>query len=64
MNKRKNNKKEKENKQTKQQNKTTKQTKSVTTYNNPSLHHRWRCYQAIALNDQQFGPTSLAPLSL
>ena len=27
------------------------------------LHHRWRCYQTIALNDQQVGPTSLALLS-
>ena len=29
----------------------------------PCLHHLWRCYQAIALNDQQVGPTSLASLS-
>ena len=27
------------------------------------LHHRWRYYQAIALNGQQVGPTSLALLS-
>ena len=27
------------------------------------LEHRWRCYQAIAQNDQHGGPTSLAPLS-
>ena len=27
------------------------------------LHHRWRCYQAIALNDKQIGLTSLALLS-
>ena len=27
------------------------------------LHHRWRCNQAIALNDQQVGSTSLALLS-
>ena len=51
-----NNKKEK--KQT-----TTIQTKSATTYNSPRLHHRWRCYQAIALNGQYVGPTFLAPLS-
>ena len=43
--------------------KTTKQTKTATTYNSPCLHHMWRCYQAIALNDQQIGPTSLALLS-
>ena len=36
-------------------------TKTATTYNSPCLHHR--CYQAIALNDQQVGPTSLALLS-
>ena len=42
---------------------TTKQTKTATTYNSPCLHYRWRCYQAIALNDQQVGPTSLALLS-
>ena len=42
---------------------TTKQTKTTTTYSSPCLHHRWRCYQAIALNDQQVGPTSLALLS-
>ena len=30
---------------------TAKQTKSATTYNIPCLHHRWRCYQTIALND-------------
>ena len=54
------------NKQTiKQSNKptTTKYTKTATTYSSPCLHHRWRCYQAIALNDQQVGPTSLALLS-
>ena len=54
------------NKQTnKQSNKptTTKHTKTATTYSSPCLHHRWRCYQAIALNDQQVGPTSLALLS-
>ena len=31
-----------------------------TTDNSPCLHHRWRWYQAIALNDQQVGPTSVA----
>ena len=34
------------------------QTETATTYNSPCLHHRWRCYQAIALNDQQIWPTS------
>ena len=60
INKRKNNNKNKNktNKQT-----TTKQTKLATTYNSPCLHHRWGCYQAIALNDQQVGATSLALLS-
>ena len=52
------NKKCEKNKQT-----TTKQTKTATTYNSPSLEHRWRCYQAIAQNDQHGGPTSLVPLS-
>ena len=42
---------------------TTKHTKTATTYSSPCLHHRWRCYQAIALNGQQVGPTSLALLS-
>ena len=42
---------------------TTKHTKTATTYSSPCLHHRWRCYQAIAFNDQQVGPTSLALLS-
>ena len=42
---------------------TTKHTKTATTYSSPCLHHRWRCYQAIALNDQQVGPTSLALLT-
>ena len=58
--------KTKQNKQTnKQSNKpiTAKHTKTATTYSSPCLHHRWRCYQAIALNDQQVGPTSLALLS-
>ena len=55
-------KKQKKQKQTNKQT-TTKQTKTATTYNSPCLHHRWRCYQAIALNDQQVGPTSLALLS-
>ena len=40
-----------------------KQTKIATTYSSPCLHHMWRCYQAVALNDQQIGPTSLALLS-
>ena len=59
-------KKTKKQKQTnKQSNKptTTKHTKTATTYSSPCLHHRWRCYQTIALNDQQVGPTSLALLS-
>ena len=51
----------KPNKQT--QKTATKQIKTAPTYNNPCLHHRWRCYQAIAQNDQQVGPTSLALLS-
>ena len=58
--------KQKTSKQTsKQSNKptTTKHTKAATTYSSPCLHHRWRCYQAIVLNDQQVGPTSLALLS-
>ena len=42
---------------------TTKHTKTALTYSSPCLHHRWRCYQAIALNDQQVGPTALALLS-
>ena len=42
---------------------TTKHTKTATTYSSTCLHHRWRCYQAIALNDKQVGPTSLALLS-
>ena len=66
QNKKNNNKKNQKNKQTnKQSNKptTTKHTKTATTYSSPCLHHRWRCYQAIALNDQQVGPTSLALLS-
>ena len=41
---------------------TAKHTKTATTYSSLCLHHRWRCYQAIALNDQQVGPTSLALL--
>ena len=52
------NKKSKTNKQ-----KAAKQTKTATTYSSICLYHRWRCYQAIALIDQQGGPTSLAPLS-
>ena len=42
---------------------TTKHTKTATTYSSLCLHHRWRWYQAIALNDQQVGPTSLTLLS-
>ena len=41
---------------------TTKESKTATTYNNPCLHHRWICYQAIALNDQQVRSTSLPNL--
>ena len=63
----KNNKKQQQtNKQkNKQSNKprTTKHTKTATTYSSSYFHHRWRCYQAIALNDQQVGPRSLALLS-
>ena len=57
-------KKNKKKQTNKQSNKptTTKHTKTATTYSSPCLHHRWRCYQAIALNDQQVGPTSLALL--
>ena len=57
--------KKKQTKKTKQKNKqtnkqsnkptTTKHTKTAATYSSPCLHHRWRCYQAIALND--VGPT-------
>ena len=58
-------KKQKKKTTNKQSNKptTTKHTKTATTYSSPCLHHRWRCYQAVALNDQQVGPTSLALLS-
>ena len=65
-NKTKQKKNKKNNKETnKQSNKrtTTKHTKTATTYSSPCLHHRLRCYKAIALNDQQVGPTSLALLS-
>ena len=57
--------KTKKTKTKKQSNKpiTTKHTKTATTYGSPCLHHRRRCYQAIALNDQQVGPISLALLS-
>ena len=41
---------------------TTKQTKSATIHNSPYLHHRWRCYQAIYLRDQQEGSTYLTQL--
>ena len=40
-----------------------KKNKNNNKYNSPCLHHRWKCYQAIALNDQQVGPTSLVLLS-
>ena len=40
----------------KNKNKTKKQTTS------PCLHHRWKCYQTIALKDQHVRPTSLASL--
>ena len=53
----------KTNKKQKNNQTTTKQAKITTTYNSSCLHHRWRCYQAIALNDQQVGPTSLALMS-
>ena len=53
-------KKTKKQKQNRNKQKTTKQTKTAITYNVPCLHHRWRCYQTIALNDQQIGPISLA----
>ena len=57
--------KKKNKKKNKQSNKPTiaKHTKIATTYSSPCLHHIWRCYQAIVLNDQQVGPTSLALLS-
>ena len=56
-------KKEKKRIHTHKHTRTTKQTETATTYNSPCLHHRWRCYHAITLNDQQIGPTSLALLS-
>ena len=39
------------------------QKKTTTTYNSPHFNHRWRCYQATALNDQHVGPTPFTPLS-
>ena len=57
MNKKTNKRKNKRKKQT-----TTKQTKSAITYNNHCLHHSQRCYQAVALKDQQVRSTSLARL--
>ena len=57
------NQKKKKNKQQKRKKKTNKQTKTATADNSPYLHYRWRCYQTIALNDHQVGPTSLALLS-
>ena len=62
-------KKKKRNKQYKRKRKqidkqtATKKGKRATTYNGPCLHHRWRCYQPIALNNQLVWSTSLAPLS-
>ena len=56
-------KQKKNNKKKKTKKTTTKQTKRTLTYNSPCLHHSWKCYQAIALNDQQVGSTSLALLS-
>ena len=50
-------------KKTHTQKTTTKQRKTAATYNSPCSHRRWRCYQAIALKDQQIGPTSPALLS-
>ena len=32
---------------------TTKHKKTAATYGSPCLHHRRRCYQAIALNDNR-----------
>ena len=52
----------KQTKKKKEKQTTTKQTKTAITYNSPCLHHRWKCYQAIALNDEQVGPASLALL--
>ena len=51
-------------KQTKktQQQQTAKTNENSKTCNSPSLHHRWRCYKAIAVTDIQIGPTSLALL--
>ena len=63
QNKRKQKNKTKQNKKNKTQKTTTQQTKTATTHNSPCLHHRWKCYQAIALNDEQIGPTSLVLLS-
>ena len=57
-------KKKNNNKTNRQRNKQTrKQPKATATYNSPCLHYRWRCCQAIVLNDQQEGPTPLGPLS-
>ena len=48
--------KKKYKKTTKKTQKTTrKQTKTATACNSSYLHHRWRCCQSIALNDQQVG---------
>ena len=56
--------KTKQNQQQQQQQTTSKQIKTAAKYYSPCLHGRWRCDQAIAQNDQQLGPTSLALLSL
>ena len=53
----------KEKKTTTDKKSATKPTKTPTIYNSLCLHHRLKCYQAIALNDQQVGSTSLALLS-
>ena len=52
QNKRKQKNKTKQNKKNKTQKTTTQQTKTATTHNSPCLHHRWKCYQEIALNDE------------
>ena len=36
--------------------------KTATTHNSLYLHYSWRCYQAIALKDQQIGSTFLGLL--
>ena len=57
-------KKQKQNKTKKQNTKdNNKRNKTATTLNSSCSHHRWRCYPAIALNDEQIGHISLALLS-